>query len=261
MAAIVVSMSASVVAHELTLRRIAGSPFQIVEPNEHVPDFCTDATRVSTSVPSGGRTSTWLRTTSRVEFPTMKRPPQELSDKLLALAKEMDDLGGFLSIDEVAKRADVPRATMYYYFAGKDDLLAFYLTAELARVGAVVAEASEGEGTVVDRLQAALAAVLVALAEHPMMCVELPKATSNIADFEEVMSSMERVVLSPLRELLIEGSASGQLNVPDPHTTSFALVGAVHSVAMMTVIQGADDNLNTKAEAVVSQLIGGILPR
>lgn len=189
----------------------------------------------------------------------MKRPPKDLSDKLLALAADMDADGGFLTIDEVAKRADVPRATLYYYFAGKDDLLAFYLNAGLARVGSVVAEACKGEGSVVERLGNALVAVLVTLAEHPMMCIELPKATSNIEDFEEVLASMERVVLSPLRELLIEGNASGELDVPDAHTTSFALVGAVHSVAMMTVVSGAEDDLNAMADAAVSQLVNGFV--
>ncbi len=189
----------------------------------------------------------------------MKRPPTALADKLLALAPDMDSDGGFLTVDEVAKRADVPRATLYYYFGGKDDLLAFYLNAGLARIGSVVAEAAKGEGSVVERLESSLVAVLVTLAQHPMMCIELPKATSNMEDFEEVMASMERVVLSPLRELLIEGNTLGELDAPDPHTTSFALVGAVHSVAMMTVVGDAGDDLNALAVTAVSQLVNGFV--
>jgi TetR/AcrR family transcriptional regulator len=189
----------------------------------------------------------------------MKRPPAELTEKLLAASEGFAGTGFDVSIDDVARMAGVPRATLYYYFAGKDDLVSFYVNAELDRVGDVVAKAAAGEGTVQDRLEAALASVLYSLTGHPMMCVELPKAMKQPGDFQEVMASMDRVVMTPIRELLIEGRAVGEFDIADPVTTSFALMGAVNLVAMMEVVQPGTIDVDATAATVVPQLVKGLL--
>jgi len=191
----------------------------------------------------------------------MKRPPRELADKLMAASQEFAGTGVDISIDDVARLADVPRATLYYYFAGKDDLVAFYMNAELARIGDVVVKEATGDGTVQERLEAALTSVLYSLTEHPMMCIELPTAIKQAQDFQEVMASMERVVLTPLRELLIEGQAAGELDVADPHTTSFALMGAIHMVAMLNVVGAGAANIEATAATLVPQLVTGLIKR
>ncbi len=191
----------------------------------------------------------------------MKRPPQELADKLLAASQGFASTGADISIDDVARLADVPRATLYYYFAGRDDLVAFYMNAELTRIGDVVVKAAAGGGPVRLRLEAALTAVLFALTEHPMMCVELPTAIKQSGDFQEVMASMERVVLTPLRELLVEGHAAGELDVADPHTTSVALMGAIHMVAMMEAVGMDTIDVEATAATLAPQLVNGLIKR
>ncbi|GMQ85784.1 MAG: hypothetical protein BMS9Abin07_1352 [Acidimicrobiia bacterium] len=189
----------------------------------------------------------------------MKRPPRELADKLLVASRGFAGTGVDISIDDVARLADVPRATLYYYFAGKDDLVAFYMNAELTRIGDVVVQAAEGGGPVQARLEAALSAVLYSLTEHPMMCVELPTAIKQSGDFQEVMASMERIVMTPLRELLIEGQAAGELDVADPHTTSLALMGAIHMVAMVHVVGPGEIDVEATAATLVPQLVNGLI--
>ncbi|HVW34500.1 MAG TPA: helix-turn-helix domain-containing protein, partial [Acidimicrobiia bacterium] len=55
---------------------------------------------------------------------------------------------GFAStrMDELAAAAGVPRATLYYHFGGKDEVLAWLLRSTLADLKAVVAEAAAGAG-------------------------------------------------------------------------------------------------------------------
>lgn len=189
----------------------------------------------------------------------MRRPPEDLAEKLRVASNEFTDIGLDISVDEVAKLAGVPRATLYYYFGGKDDLVAFFINDKLELVGDVVAKAAAGEGPVAERLTHALTAVLGTLADYPVLCTELPAAVKQAGDYSQVMASMDRIVMTPLRELLIEGRATGELNVPDPATTALAMMGAIHMVAMThTVTQGSLDAAAV-APLVVPQLVNGVL--
>ena len=191
----------------------------------------------------------------------MKRLPDDLAEKLLAASNQFTGTGLDISVDDVAQLTDVPRATLYYYFGGKDDLVAFYLNDKLARVGDAVEKAATGEGSVRHRLEASLNAVLHALAEHPVLCVELPAAVKQSGDYQEVMMAADRVVLTPLRKLLEEGRATGDLEVADPQTTAIALMGALNMVGMMQVVStGAIDAAGT-APTLVPELINGLVRR
>ena len=191
----------------------------------------------------------------------MRRPPDDLAQKLLDASEQFSGTGLDVSIDEVASMADVPRATLYYYFSGKDDLVAFFLNDKFTRVGDAVVKAVRSDGTVPERLDAALHAVLDALAAHPVICVELPAAVKQSGDYQEVMASVERVVVAPLRELLIEGRATGELEVPDPQTTAIALMGALTMVGMMQVVQTGTVDAATVGPDIIPLMINGLLKR
>lgn len=163
-----------------------------------------------------------------------------------------------VTVDDVATAADVPRATLYYYFAGRDDLVNFFLTDHLDRIAAVIPAAAGSEGTIVERVGATLRAILEALAEHPALCIELPVALTQTGDFTEVVASTERVMLSPLRELLIEGRATGELRVADLDVAVQSLLGAVFFTAMLqTTATGSFDDVAV-ADALVPQIIEGL---
>src|SRR5262249_11717932 len=70
------STSASVVAHEDTLIRIAWRPCHTVPPHQHVPSSCTPATTRCVSSGAPNDTSTWFNTTSlRISKPAPDKPP------------------------------------------------------------------------------------------------------------------------------------------------------------------------------------------
>ena len=64
----------------------------------------------------------------------MRKPPDDLARKLLEAGDELTGTRFDVSIDDVAKLTGVPRATLYYYFSGRDDLVAFYMNDKLTRV-------------------------------------------------------------------------------------------------------------------------------
>lgn len=191
----------------------------------------------------------------------MKRLPEDLAQKLLEASEQLSGTNLDVSIDDVAQLADIPRATLYYYFSGKDDLLGFFLSDKLDRASVAVQKAIASEGTVVERLERTLGSVMQVMAEHPTLCTEMPVAIKEAGKFADVVNGAERLMLSPFRELLIEGKAKGELAIPDVNTAAIALVGAVNMVAMFELVQTGTLDVARANKALIPQLIQGLLPR
>ena len=127
----------------------------------------------------------------------MKRPPDNIARKLLDATDRLPESGGFdISIDEMAAVIGVPRATLYYYFSGKDDLVEFYLNDKLERTAEALEKAAAQEGNPEERLAGILVAIIESLAKYPRMCVELPAAAKGLDSFQSVMANAERWVMA-----------------------------------------------------------------
>ena len=192
----------------------------------------------------------------------MKILPEDLAMKLLDASHEFPEGSGFdVSIEEVARIADIPRATLYYYFSGKDDLIEFYLNDLMDRTRAAIQKAAASEGTSADRLAQVMTAVIGSFAEYPKMCLELPSAIKSGQDHVALMANMDRSVMTPFREVLIEGKAAGELTLIDVEVAADAIMGALHMVSMKTLITEGAIDVEELAGAVVPQLVNGLLSR
>ena len=166
-----------------------------------------------------------------------------------------------MSVDEVAQLADIPRATLYYYFSGKDDLVEFYMNDLMDRTRAAIQKAAASEGSAAERLANVMTAVIGAFAEYPKMCLELPGAIKDAEDHAALMANMDRSVMAPFREVLIEGRATGELSLTDVEVAADAIMGALHLVSMKSLIVNGTLDAQETADLVVPQLINGLLPR
>ena len=192
----------------------------------------------------------------------MKKLPEDLANKLLDASHQMPEGSGFdVSVDEVARIADIPRATLYYYFSGKDDLVEFYLNDLMDRTRAAIQKAAAFEGTTAERLATVMTAVIGAFAEYPKMCLELPGAIKAGQDHQVLMANMDRSVMAPFREVLIEGRGAGELSFTDVEVAADAIMGALHMVSMKALLMNGTLDAKETADAVVPQLINGLLPR
>ncbi len=191
----------------------------------------------------------------------MKKLPEDLAQKLLDASNQLSGTNFDVGIDDIAQMAGVPRATLYYYFSGKDDLIGFFLSDKLNRASVAVQKAIASEGSVVERLERTLISVMQAMAEHPTLCTEMPGAIKEAGKYEDVVNGADRLMLAPLRELLIEGKAAGELVIPDVNTAAIALMGAVNMVALFQLVQTGTIDVDKTNEALIPQLIDGLLPR
>src|SRR5919197_956892 len=78
----------------------------------------------------------------------MKALPEDLATKLLEAEERLPHGHGFrASIEEYAKLSGIPRATLYYYFSGRDDVVQFFVNDKLERTAQAVEKALAARGS------------------------------------------------------------------------------------------------------------------
>jgi TetR/AcrR family transcriptional regulator len=190
----------------------------------------------------------------------VKTPPDDIAEKLIAASKKFTGTGLDVSMDEVARAADIPRATLYYYFSGRDDLLRFYLTQKLDTVSVAMQKAAASEGTAVERLSNLIRAVLHAMAAQPAICTELPEALRRSRNgFTELALKADLVMRQPIRDLLIEGRANGEFDVKDVDVAIDSLHGAVGQVAMARITVTGELDADAVADALIPLVMNGLV--
>ena len=84
----------------------------------------------------------------------MRKIPRQISDRLPAAADLFAEKGlNDSKIEDVAAVTGVPKATLYYYFAGKEDILAFLLEDLLKDIFDAVTAIVHTGGTGAERLE------------------------------------------------------------------------------------------------------------
>jgi TetR/AcrR family transcriptional regulator len=190
----------------------------------------------------------------------VKAPPADLAERLWVVADRALQQGSDLRVDDLSELSGVPRATLYYYFSGKDDIAAFLLGQQLQRGTERIAEAARTTGTAAERLATVMRAMLETMAEHPALCTRLLGGMVSTMTGAQLIAEVDRRIMAPVRDLLSEAAADGELVVTDPATTTLALMGAVSTVAMVRTLSGEFDPVEV-ADQLIPQVLDGLRPR
>ena len=159
----------------------------------------------------------------------MRGVPDGIAERLEAAAAVFADHGfDQTRIEQLAEATGIPRATLYYYFAGKEDILAWLLRRMLVEMAEAVAAAAAGPGTARDRLEAVLRAKVGVQARHPATCLALMADLGRAGRIPDISAAIQEAFHEPVRRLLAEGATDGSLReVGDPETTASAVYGAI----------------------------------
>ena len=193
----------------------------------------------------------------------MRTVPSQTAAKLGAAAELFAEHGvDQTKIEDIAAATGIPKATLYYYFAGKEEILAFLFRDVLNRVSDEVAIAVQSDRPGAVRLGEVIRAQLRVMAEQPAVCRALVGELGRAGRIPEIAAMIHAAYYQPVQALLAEGVADGSLRpVPDPGSVAMALFGAVTISALSYLVTDQPLDEERIGGAVITTLLDGLRPR
>jgi TetR/AcrR family transcriptional regulator len=192
----------------------------------------------------------------------MRALPSSLERRLLEAADTLAAQGfEDVKVDDLTAATGIPRATLYYYFDGKDGVLAWFLQRWLTDITSIVDAAVRGPGTGRERLEAMARTVSSLMAGHPSLARQLAANLGSAARLPELAAALDAAFNRPLRRLLQEGAADGSLREVDIETTSIAIFGVLTIPALWYLVTAGELDADAVADQVVALVIEGLAPR
>jgi TetR/AcrR family transcriptional regulator, regulator of autoinduction and epiphytic fitness len=154
--------------------------------------------------------------------------------EIVRTATEILSASGYqgMSLEDVAERTDIAKATLYHYFSSKDDLVAAALeslTQEVLRRLAA-RQAAAGGGPATETLRALVDEQILILTETASAVFSWPRAWPRA--FDEPMKDMRRRHDAVFRQVVERGVASGEFSCADIGIAMQCLHGILNQSAV-----------------------------
>lgn len=190
----------------------------------------------------------------------MRRLPATLARQIYAAAEPIADHGlDHTKIDDIADATGVPKATLYYHFAGKEEILSFLFAEMLSLVEGEVAVAAAAPGSACDRLTAVVKAQVKAMFDHPAVCRALLGEFGRASSLPEIAAAIRNAFHIPIERLLRDGERDGSLrHLENPADAATAVFGAVTFNALNHLVEHDQDDPQAVASAALDVLITGL---
>jgi AcrR family transcriptional regulator len=151
-------------------------------------------------------------------------------ERILAAAAEVFASIGFAGarVDDIAAKAGINKAMLYYHVGDKDRLYATVLTDTIERVAPALAAALEGVGTPAEKIQRLLDTFATFGTSNPQFVpIMLREIASGGATLPDEMLARMAGIFRIVAEVLAEGRAAGVFRETDPLLTHVSLVGSM----------------------------------
>jgi AcrR family transcriptional regulator len=178
---------------------------------------------------------------------------------LLDVSEQVLDSDPALRLEDVARLVGASRATLYYYFSGRDDLLSFLLTEHTRHGGEAARAAVPADEGPEALLRAMVKGLVEYLTVHPGTCTGLIGALGATGRLGEVLQASDTWITAPLREVLTEGRDAGAFAVEDPADAANALMGGLLLAVLGRAMVGADPTDPRFQRHLVDQMLGGLV--
>ncbi|AXN50451.1 transcriptional regulator BetI (plasmid) [Mycobacterium marinum E11] len=193
---------------------------------------------------------------------SMREVPAQIAERLPAAAALFAERGlNDTKIEDVAAATGIAKATLYYYFAGKEDILTFLLEDVLHQLTDEVSTIVGAEGTGIDRLHGVITAQLQMMAQRPAVCRALIGELGRAARIPVIADMISAAYLEPVEALLRAGAADGSLvAVDNPRAAAIALFGAVTTSALTVLVTDDAFDEDLIARAIDDVAFTGLRP-
>lgn len=170
----------------------------------------------------------------------MRKLPAKLASRLYGAAELIAERGlDGTKIEDIAEATGIPKATLYYHLEGKNAVLEFLLTDLLEMIAGAVGLAMSSAEDARTRLEAAVAAQLTVMLEHPFLCRALVGDLGRATRLPDLAVALRAAFFEPIEQLLSDGVADGSLRpVEDPSTVATSIFGAITVAGLSAAVDG-----------------------
>ncbi len=185
-----------------------------------------------------------------------RKLPAKLASQLYGAAELIAERGlDGTKIEDIAEVTGIPKATIYYHLDGKNAVLEFLLGDLLdliaGAVGVAVASAEDAR----TRLEAAAAAQLGVMLEHPFLCRALVGDLGRATRLPELAGALRAAFYEPIKQLLADGVADGSLRqVSDPSAVATGVFGAITVAGLSAAVDGPSDDPSSDASRLAAAI-------
>jgi TetR/AcrR family transcriptional regulator len=184
----------------------------------------------------------------------------EMAGKLMAAAELFADRGlDDTKTEDIATATGIPKATIYYYFEGKEEVLSFIFGVVLDAVHEAVTGAIAGPGTAAERLARVIEAHLQVFAEYPKASQALHFDLGRAARRPEVAQRSNESFIAPVTALLREGVSDGSFKpIAEPRLTAIALLGTISTAAIHVLALEPTDPVDSLVAVITPLVLDGL---
>lgn len=184
-----------------------------------------------------------------------------MAERLLSVANVLGSSFESTRIDEIVEVSGIPRATLYYYFAGKDQMLAFLLRESLNRLVEQAGKVAAGPGDAATRLVDLVRAQLRYMFENPGTSQLLFLSLGSAGAMPDVASRIDAGFHEPVRRLLREGATDGSVRAQESDDlASSALFGALTSVGLRCLVSEDAPDADDVVDSLLPMFWNGLQP-
>jgi TetR/AcrR family transcriptional regulator len=182
-----------------------------------------------------------------------------MREKVLLAAELFAERGlDATKMEDIAATTGVPKATLYYYFDGKEAILAFLFAELLDELKRAVEGALATQGTAADRLRAVVTANLRVAGSRPAASLALQFDLGRAARMPHISEGIQAAFVGPVTDLLEAGALDGSL-MPQrhPRVAAVAILGAVNTVAIDAIALGSNQPVEEMVDDILSVVVLG----
>jgi AcrR family transcriptional regulator len=133
------------------------------------------------------------------------------------------------SMSDLAKRLQITKPALYYYFRNKEEILVECYHAGISLIESLLDKALVSRGTGLDKVAAYIEAYAKSVALHEFgRCVSMLDENELSAETRKLVRALKRRIDASIRAYIEEGIADKSIAPCNPMLASFAMSGAIN---------------------------------
>ena len=182
--------------------------------------------------------------------------------EILEAAKEIFSSTGFHKADmnEIAKRANIAKGTVYLYFPSKKELFIAVIKEGLENLSKKIMDDGENIDDSVEKIKKAISTYMLFFKHHQALYRILLHPDLELIDsIAETMKDIKLSKLPHLAETLKKGIEKGQIRNVDEEAVGYMILGMIDLLLYQWLSNNGEEPIENKIEQIIEVLFKGIL--